>query len=48
VGGYRDHIRIAYGTTPDQLLAGVERLAEAWAAYAPATRHPRPSLAISV
>jgi DNA-binding transcriptional MocR family regulator len=48
VGGYRDHIRIAYGTTPDQLVTGVERLATAWAAYAPATRSARPNLAISV
>jgi DNA-binding transcriptional MocR family regulator len=48
VGGYRDHIRIAYGTTPDKLVEGVERLATAWAAYAPTTRHHRPALAVSV
>ena len=47
-GGYRDHIRIAYGTSPDSSSKGVERLATAWAAYAPAARHPRSSLAISV
>ena len=46
-GGFGDHIRIAYGTEPDRLVDGVERLATAWAAYTPAAR-PRPSLAISV
>jgi len=47
-GGYRDHIRIAYGTAPDRLVEGVERLATAWAAYAPTARRPRTSLAVSV
>ena len=48
-GGFRDHIRIAYGTDPDRLVEGVERLAAAWAEYAPSTRRvARPSLAISV
>lgn len=47
-GGYRDHIRIAYGTAPDRIEEGVARLAAAWAAYAPASRHVRPSLAVSV
>lgn len=47
-GGFRDHIRIAYGTSPELLVAGVERLAAAWAAYAPAARRARPSLAVSV
>ncbi len=47
-GGFGDHIRIAYGTEPDRLVDGVERLATAWAAYAPTTRGGRPSLAISV
>lgn len=48
IGGYRDHIRIAYGASPDQLVLGVERLAAAWTAYAPSTRHARPALAVSV
>jgi DNA-binding transcriptional MocR family regulator len=47
-GGFRDHIRIAYGSEPDRLVDGVERLAAAWAAYTPATRSARPSLAVSV
>lgn len=48
-GGFRDHIRIAYGTDPDRLIEGVDRLAAAWAEYAPSTRRAgRPSLAISV
>lgn len=48
VGGYRDHIRIAYGASPDRLAEGVERLAKAWAAYSPSTRHIRLALAVSV
>ena len=47
-GGFRDHIRIAYGSEPDRLVDGVERLAAAWAAYTPANRSSRPSLAVSV
>ena len=47
-GGFRDHIRIAYGSEPARLLDGVERLAAAWAAYTPASRSSRPSLAVSV
>ena len=49
VGGYRDHIRIAYGTTPDQLVEGVERLADGLGRVR-AGRPPRarPNLAISV
>lgn len=47
-GGFRDHIRIAYGSEPDRLVDGVERLAAAWAAYTPASRQSRPSLAVSV
>ena len=48
-GGFRDHIRIAYGTDKERLVEGVERLAAAWAEYSPATRRiGRPSLAISV
>ena len=47
-GGFRDHIRIAYGSEPDRLVDGVERLAAAWAAYTPATRQSRRSLAVSV
>lgn len=48
-GGFRDHIRIAYGTDPDRLVEGVKRLAAAWAEYAPSARRAtRPSLAISV
>ena len=47
-GGFRDHIRIAYGSEPDRLIDGVDRLAAAWAAYTPASRSSRPSLAVSV
>ncbi len=47
-GGFGDHIRIAYGSEPDRLVDGVERLAAAWAAYTPTTRASRPSLAVSV
>ncbi len=47
-GGFRDHIRIAFGTTPERIVEGVERLALAWAAYSPAPRATRPSLAVSV
>jgi DNA-binding transcriptional MocR family regulator len=48
-GGFRDHIRIAYGTDPDRLIEGVDRLAAAWAEYSPSARRAgRPSLAISV
>jgi DNA-binding transcriptional MocR family regulator len=47
-GGFRDHIRIAYGSEPARLVDGVERLAAAWAAYTPAGRSSRPSLAVSV
>lgn len=47
-GGFRDHIRIAYGSEPDRLVDGVGRLAAAWAAYTPASRASRPSLAVSV
>ena len=47
-GGFGDHIRIAYGSEPDRLVDGVERLAAAWAAYTPASRSSRPSLAVSV
>lgn len=47
-GGFRDHIRIAYGATPDRLIEGVLRLAQAWAAYSPAVQRPRPALSFSV
>jgi DNA-binding transcriptional MocR family regulator len=48
-GGFRDHIRIAYGTDPDRLIEGVDRLAAAWTEYAPSSRRVgRPSLAVSV
>ena len=47
-GGFRDHIRIAYGAEPDDLVEGVERLAAAWAAYAPVARRSRSSVAVSV
>ena len=47
-GGFRDHIRIAYGAEPDRLVEAVDRLAGAWAEYAPANRrYPRASLAVS-
>ena len=41
-GGFRDHIRIAYGTDPERLVEGVDRLAAAWAEYSPATRRIQP------
>ena len=48
-GGFRDHIRIAYGAEPERLVEAVDRLANAWAEYAPAARRiPRTSLAVSV
>jgi DNA-binding transcriptional MocR family regulator len=48
-GGFRDHIRIAYGADPERLDEAVERLAAAWAEYAPQTRRfSRTSLAVSV
>ncbi len=47
-GGFRDHIRIAYGTDPARIVEGVDRLAAAWAEYTPSRRYHRPSLAISV
>lgn len=47
-GGFRDHIRIAYGATPDRIIEGVLRLAQAWAAYAPAPQRPRAALSFSV
>jgi DNA-binding transcriptional MocR family regulator len=47
-GGFRDHIRIAYGSPPDRLLEGVERLANAWAAYTPTQRTARPTISVSV
>jgi DNA-binding transcriptional MocR family regulator len=47
-GSFRDHIRIACGAEPDRLQEGVDRLAAAWAAYAPGRRTPRTSLAVSV
>lgn len=47
-GGFRDHIRLAYGATPDQLAVGVDRLAEAWAAYGSSARPARRALAVSV
>jgi DNA-binding transcriptional MocR family regulator len=34
-GGFRDHIRLAFGTSPEQIVEGVDRLAAAWAAYGP-------------
>ena len=47
-GGFRDHIRLAYGAAPDRLVEGVDRLAAAWASYSPGRRSGRPSLAVSV
>lgn len=48
-GGFRDHIRIAYGAPPERLAEAVDRLAAAWAEYAPAARrYSRTSLAVSV
>lgn len=47
-GGYGDHVRIAYGAEPDDIVEGVERLAAAWAAYAPVDRRLRRSLTVSV
>lgn len=47
-GGFRDHVRIAYGATPDRLIEGVMRLAQAWAAYVPGGTRDRPGLSFSV
>lgn len=47
-GGFRDHIRIAYGAEPADLVEGVERLAAAWAAYTPTARTARSSVSVSV
>ena len=47
-GGFRDHIRIAYGGDPEQIVEGVERLAAAWAAYVPMARVNRSSVSVSV
>jgi DNA-binding transcriptional MocR family regulator len=47
-GAFRDHIRIACGAEPDRLAEGIDRLASAWAAYAPGRRVGRASLAVSV
>ena len=48
-GGFRDHVRIAYGADPERLAEAVDRLAAAWAEYASQTRRfPRTSLAVSV
>jgi DNA-binding transcriptional MocR family regulator len=48
-GGYRDHIRIAFGADPQHLVEAVDRLAAAWAEYAPAARRfTRAPLAVSV
>jgi DNA-binding transcriptional MocR family regulator len=48
-GSFRDHIRIAYGAEPERLTEAVDRLAAAWAEYAPAARRfTRASLAVSV
>ena len=47
-GAFRDHIRIACGAEPDRLVEGVERLAAAWAEFAPGRRVGRAPLAVSV
>lgn len=47
-GAFRDHIRIAYGASPERIVEGVARLATAWRAYEPTARRTRPSLAVSV
>jgi DNA-binding transcriptional MocR family regulator len=47
-GGFRDHIRIAFGTSPEQIVEGVDRLAAAWSAYAPGPRTTRRSISVSV
>jgi DNA-binding transcriptional MocR family regulator len=47
-GGFRDHIRVAFGGPPDELVEAVDRLAAAWAAYTPSTRISRSSVAVSV
>jgi DNA-binding transcriptional MocR family regulator len=47
-GGFRDHVRIAFGAAPDRLVEGVDRLATAWAVYTPVGRSRRPSIAVSV
>jgi DNA-binding transcriptional MocR family regulator len=47
-GGFRDHIRLAFGTSPEQIVEGVDRLAAAWAAYGPAPRGQRSVHRVSV
>jgi DNA-binding transcriptional MocR family regulator len=47
-GGFRDHIRIAFGSSPDTLVEGVDRLAMAWSAFTPTLRTRRPAIAVSV
>jgi DNA-binding transcriptional MocR family regulator len=47
-GGYTDHIRIAYGAEPDDIVEGVQRLKSAWAAYVPLDRRLRSVVAVSV
>jgi DNA-binding transcriptional MocR family regulator len=47
-GAFRDHIRIACGADPERLVEGVDRLAAAWATYAPGRRTGRMPLAVSV
>ena len=47
-GGFRDHIRLAYGGEPEDIVEGVERLAAAWAAYQPVARLARSAVAVSV
>ncbi|HYH92076.1 MAG TPA: PLP-dependent aminotransferase family protein, partial [Candidatus Saccharimonadales bacterium] len=47
-GGFRDHIRVAFGTSPDRIIEGVDRLATAWAAYSPRAATSRQTVTVSV
>jgi DNA-binding transcriptional MocR family regulator len=46
-GGFRDHIRIAVGESPERVREGIERLASAWAAFRPTGPRPQ-SMTVSV
>jgi DNA-binding transcriptional MocR family regulator len=45
---FADHVRIPYVLPPDRMTEGVERLARAWADYAPAAQRRRAALEVIV
>ena len=47
-GGFRDHIRIAVGESPERILEGIHRLAAAWAAFTQRPARPGAAVAVSV